>query len=137
MNALQSSWLALLLSFGSASADWTIPTPSDLAGKATYYAPGLMREVAENRDLNVEGFGAVALNRAGDLGRVIWLDWGEGPEGPYLSVDCAQEAHYQDRIAAGRAVEVSAREAKRRGFYGVGPVPVKVLFRLPVEDIVK
>jgi len=135
VNALQSSWLALLLSFGS--ADWTTPTPGDLAGKATYYAPGLMRKVTENRDLNVEGFGAVALNRAGDLGRVMWLDWGEGLEGPYLSVDCAQGAHYRDRIAAGRVIEVSAQEAKQKGCYGVGPVPVKVLFRLPVEELIR
>ena len=51
--------------------------------------------------------------------------------GPLPVVDCAQKAHYAKRERQGRVVEVSARVAKERGFYGVGPVPVMVWFEKP------
>lgn len=69
-------------------AAWSEPTPMTfLDGYATYYAPGLMEKVAANRGIDLQAYlGGVALNRAGDLGRAVWLEWGPGQvEGPLPS----------------------------------------------------
>lgn len=105
-----------------------------LTGLATYYAPGVMEEVAINRHLDLDGYvAAVALNRAGDLERVVWLEWADGEVfGPYLVVDCARRGeHFEARERQGYVVEVPAGVARLRGFYGVGPEPVTVWFRDP------
>lgn len=110
---------------------WPQPTDAtSIQGKATYYRDGLMQEVLDYRGL---GFAdGVALNRAGDLGRVVWLQWGDGSiDGPFVVADCAQRAHYIGRKELGRVVEVSAKVAKEKGFYGVGPVRVIVWFEFP------
>ena len=124
MTALLS--VALIL----AGPEWQEPTEATrIQGQATYMAPGVMDRVIENRGLAVAD--GVALNRAGDLGREVWLQWPDGQiDGPLPVVDCAQAAHYEEREAADRVVEVSADLARRRGFYGVGPMPVTVLFEL-------
>ena len=113
---------------------WNAPTTTIYQnGLATYYAPGLMEQVAENRELSLEGYeGGVALNRAGDLNRSVWLDWGDGEiAGPYLVVDCAQRDHFVERERQGRIVEVSAEVAQAHGFFEVGPVDVGVWFVEP------
>ena len=108
---------------------WSSMSSRNLEGQATYYSPGLMEKVAENRGMDLSGYmGGVALNRKGDLGRVVWLDWGGVTEGPFLVVDCAQKAHYRVREKQFRVVEVSAEIAQKHGFYGVGPHPVTVWF---------
>ena len=114
-------------------AGWSEPTPDPaVEGLSTYYAPGLMAQVIENRGLDYAD--GVALNACGDLNRPVWLLWPDSSvDGPLPVVDCAQEAHYQDRIDQGRVVEVSARLARERGFYGVGPASVTVLFDAPLE----
>ena len=119
-----------------AAALWSVPTADDwIDGKATYYAPGIMERVAENRGRSLAGYvGGVALNRAGDLGRRVWLEWGEGEiDGPYLVVDCARELHFAEREDARLVVEVDAQTAWRHGFFRVGPVPVRVLFVEPEQ----
>jgi hypothetical protein len=110
---------------------WHLPTAAAcLQGQATYYAPGLMERVARTRAADLRGYrGAVALNRAGDLFRPVWLEWPDGQvAGPYLVVDCAQSTHYPERLHRGYVVEVSARVARARGFYRAGPAPVTVWF---------
>jgi hypothetical protein len=104
-----------------------------LDGYATYYAPGLMEKVAANRGIDLQAYlGGVALNRAGDLGRAVWLEWGPGQvEGPFLAVDCAQFKHFPERQRLSYVVEVDAGTARRHRFYGAGPVPVRVLFTEP------
>lgn len=103
-----------------------------LTGTATYYAPELMETVAENRGMDLSGYaGGAALNDPRHLGDVVWLDWGDEVQGPFLVVDCGQEKHIPERERLGRVVEVSAEVAMDRGFYGVGPVPVTVLFERP------
>jgi hypothetical protein len=116
---------------------WRSPTSdAEVAGAATYYRPGVMQEVARNRGLKAYDppfLGGVALNRAGDLGRKVWLRWADGAvEGPFLVVDCAARGDYTKRLSQKRVAEVDAETARRRGFYGVGPVPVTVLFEPPV-----
>jgi len=115
-------------------AAWSEPTPMTfLDGYATYYAPGLMEKVAANRGIDLQAYlGGVALNRAGDLGRAVWLEWGPGQvEGPFLAVDCAQFKHFPERQRLSYVVEVDAGTARRHRFYGAGPVPVRVLFTEP------
>lgn len=116
------------------AALWTVPSSDDrLDGRATYYDEGLMEQVAANRGKSLEGYaGGVALNRAGDVGRRVWLQWGDGTTtGPHLVVDCANRRHFGERERQGLVVEVDAQTAQRRGFYGVGPVPVAVWFVEP------
>ena len=103
-----------------------------LTGTATYYDAGLIEVVAKNRGMDLSGYhSGVALNDPRHLGDVVWLDWGDEVTGPHLVIDCAQEKHIPERERLGRVVEVSAEVAMDRGFYGVGPVPVKVLFKRP------
>lgn len=111
---------------------WLLPTNAVyIEGKATHMADGVMAGVVENRDLDLAGYvGAVALNRAGDRYRDVWLEWADGTvDGPFLVVDCAQRGeHFEAREEAGYIVEVSEKWAKRRGFAWVAPVEVTVWF---------
>jgi hypothetical protein len=122
---------------------WHVPTEAEsVAGKATFYAPGMMERVAMNRGLIREAeeydkwleerglAGAVALNAAGDLGRVVWLESPAGDvAGPFLAIDCAQAEHYQDRLDRERVVEVDWPTAVR--WQMRGPVDVRVWFHPP------
>ena len=113
---------------------WQVPTSDDaIAGQATYYAPGVMEAVAVNRGMSIAGFrGGVALNRAGDLGRTVWLEYNGEITGPYRVVDCARRGpHFEERERKGYVVEIDYRLARDWGIVGVGPVPVKVHFELP------
>ena len=108
---------------------WSSASSGNLEGQATYYSPKLMEEVAEYRGLSLDGYlGGVALNRQGDLGRVVWLEFDRAIEGPFLSVDCAQREHYEARERKGYVIEVDAETARRHGFFGIGPILVKVYF---------
>jgi hypothetical protein len=113
-------------------AGWSQPTRAEaLEGYATYMAPGVMDTVISNRGLSWSD--GVALNREGDKGRIVWLVWNDGTiAGPLPVVDCAQEGkHFEKRERQHRVVEVSARVAQDKGFYGWGPVPVTVMFAEP------
>lgn len=116
---------------------WSVPTSDvTISGFATYYAPGLVRQVANTRGIDLVGFAdGVVLNRAGDLARTVWLEWADGTvDGPLRVIDCAQRGkHFLERETRKPplVVEVSANLAKRRGFYGKGPVPVRVWFQDP------
>lgn len=109
------------------------PFQADDIGRATYYRSGLMAEVAETRGMSLDGFvDGVALNDCSNLEKTVWLEF-EGipvPLGPMKSVDCAQPKHAVIREQQGYVVEVSAALAKRVGFYGIGPWPVRVLFEM-------
>jgi len=117
------------------AALWTIPTSDvSIGGKATYMNPGVMEGVVSYFELDLSGYvGAVALNRQGDKGRAVWLEWEDGTiDGPFLVVDCAQRVgHFEDRERQRRVVEVSWDWAVKKGFALVGPVPVKVWFVNP------
>jgi len=96
-------------------------------GMATYYAPGLMEQVAEYR-----GMGApllVAMNRKGDLGRVVWIRKGARIY-EALVVDCAQEIHFAERLSQGRVLEIPYWLAMEWGMRG--PERVSVYFRKPM-----
>ncbi len=124
---------------------WHAPTAVDvLDGMATYYTKGLMEQVAQYRGEDLSHYaGGVALNPAGDLGRVVWLeplDTAQGRhndqiEGPFLVVDCAQAAHYAQRLQQNRVVEVDWETAQRWGMQG--PAPVRVWFHKPMPGGVR
>lgn len=105
------------------------------AGDATYYAPGVMDEVYANRLAwgQVQPcpacVGYVALMDSRDIGRLVWLDWGDVTEGPYQVIDCAAAQHRAGLVARGRVVEVDYATALRHRM--AGPVPVRVLWRPP------
>ncbi len=89
-------------------------TSLPLTGLATFYADGLMDYVRDYRlgqgqvGACPECVGAVALLRAGDIGRKVWLQApGDEPVGPFLVVDCARREDYPLLLARGWAVDVS------------------------------
>ncbi len=127
MMATLALWAAL----------WTIPTgDARVEGLATYYAPGLMQQVAANRGMSWNRgayVGGVALNRMGDLRRSVWLEREGEVTGPYLVVDCAGRGeHYEGRERRGLVVEVAWEVSQAWGMEG--PVPVVVHFEPPAPE---
>ena len=121
---------------------WTNATPGDvISGTATYYSPGLMESVARSRGYSLEGTaGGVAMNRRGDLGRLVWLERFDPAAnrmqttGPYRVVDCARQGRdYAARERSGRVVEVSFELATEWAIAGVGPTPIRVWLVDPSE----
>jgi hypothetical protein len=123
--------------YSGTSVDTLSPTysessPLPVAGKAMYYNPGIMQEVYAYR-LRLgqvqpcsECVGYVALLRKGDLGRKVWLRWGDGTvEGPFLVIDVAARQHVGLLLTRGWAVDVDYATAIRRGMNR--PVPVTIL----------
>ena len=99
-------------------------------GMATYYAPGLMRQVYLNRIAMgqirpcPECVGLVAMRYPEDLGRKVWIRYDGVLYGPFLVVDCAAEKDLPRMIASERIVEVDYDWALEWWFSG--PVPVEV-----------
>lgn len=96
---------------------WNTPTPTDtIHGRAAYYDPGLMEQVAVNRgyiahatgypaflaDNNLAGM--VALERAADVGRTVWIR-----RHAYLVADCRAQSHFPGPFV----LEVDATTAAR------------------------
>lgn len=106
-----------------------------VAGQATYYDPGVMREVYVNRlawghvQVCPACIGKVAMLEPEHIGKRVYLQRpGEQPEGPFLVVDCAAAGDRERLRARGLVVEVDWQTAQR--WQMRGPVPVQVL--LPV-----
>ena len=102
-----------------------------ITGYAMYYNPNIMQEVLRYRlDLGqvsqcAECVGNVALLRAGDLNRRVWLQWADGVvEGPFLVVDAAAQHHVTLLLNRNWVIDVDNRTAVRRGM--AGPVMVTV-----------
>lgn len=121
-NFLPVLALSLLLSLAPSRAIWADDltpgywerTPLPQTGLATFYAAGLMEYVDGYRSgLNQlpdcpECVGRVALLRAGDIGRKVWLQPPGGqPVGPFLVVDCARRQDVAPLVARDWAVDVS------------------------------
>ena len=102
-----------------------------VTGYAMYYNPNVMQEVLSNRlrmghiSQCAECVGNVALLRAGDLNRRVWLQWSDGTvEGPFLVADVAAQHHVAQLLARNWVVDVDNRTAVRRKM--AGPVMVTV-----------
>ncbi len=121
MSALSlalTTWLVMWGVFFQ-SVDDLIPgyweqTPLPQTGQATYYAPGLMEYVEGVRRERgqlpecPECVGAVALLRAGDIGRKVWLQPpGSEGVGPFLVIDCAHREDVVPLLDRNWVVDVS------------------------------
>lgn len=89
-------------------------TPLPHTGLATFYAAGMMEHVLAVRAGHGqvlrcdECVGTVALLRAGDIGRKVWLQPPDGEKvGPFLVIDCARRADIPPLVARNWAVDVS------------------------------
>jgi hypothetical protein len=89
-------------------------SPLPQTGLATYYAPGMMEYVAGYRQTQgqlpacPECVGTVALLRAGDIGRKVWLQAPDGERvGPFLVIDCARRQDIAQLVARDWVVDVS------------------------------
>jgi hypothetical protein len=89
-------------------------SPLPQTGLATFYASGMMEYVAGYRQSQgqlpscPECVGTVALLRAGDIGRKVWLQPPDGERvGPFLVIDCARRQDVDPLVARGWAVDVS------------------------------
>lgn len=110
-------WMAGLLP--PAQSDELTPgyweqTPLPHTGLATFYAAGMMEYVlavraGHGQHLRCdECVGTVALLRAGDIGRKVWLQPPGGERvGPFLVIDCARREDIPPLLARNWAVDVS------------------------------
>jgi hypothetical protein len=111
--------LCLLLNANAVRADDLTPGYWEQSllpqtGLATFYAPGMMEYVAGFRQAQgqlpacPECVGTVALLRAGDIGRKVWLQGLDGERvGPFLVIDCARRQDVASLVARNWVVDVS------------------------------
>ena len=130
-GATPTSWTQL-------SPSYYDTTPLPVSGLAMYYAPNVMENVAQYRLRvnNIEGceecVGSVALLRAGDLDRKVWIQQEGGEvEGPFQVLDVAARHHIPSLLARNWVVDVDYDTAMRWGMRG--PVPVTILGEPPTE----
>jgi hypothetical protein len=117
MRVLFLTWL--LIAIPQAQADDLIPgyweqTPLPQTGVATFYAVGMMEYVHGYRQERgqlpacPECVGTVALLRAGDIGRKVWLEPPDGERvGPFLVIDCARREDVAPLLVRNWVVDVS------------------------------
>jgi hypothetical protein len=99
---------------GSPIPDYWESTDLPQTGLATFYARGLMEYVESYRHARrqlpacPECVGSVALLRAGDIGRKVWLQPpGEEMVGPFLVIDCAHPEDIQPLLDRRWVVDIS------------------------------
>lgn len=124
-------------------ADWQQMTPGyhepsvlPVQGKAMFYNEGVMRRVLENRLRAgavvecAECVGYVAMLRAGDLNRRIWIQVDGGViEGPFHVIDVADVKHVAMLLGKNWVVDVDHATALRWGMRG--PKTVTLMNRPP------
>ncbi|HHY58973.1 MAG TPA: hypothetical protein GYA08_26465, partial [Chloroflexi bacterium] len=130
-SASLRDWSQLLPSYDA-------PSPLPVTGLAMYYAPDVMaqveayRERVNNLDECAECVGKVALLRAGDLGRKVWIKVGDGQvEGPFQVVDVAARHHIPELLRRNWVVDVDYATAMRWGMRG--PMTVTVYGEAPTD----
>lgn len=127
-----------VVTYDRLNPSYNAQSPLPVRGRAMYYNPGIMSEVLSYRlQLNqVQAcgncVGYVALLRAGDLNRKVWLQWDDGTvEGPFLVIDVAARQHVPSLLARNWVADVDYRTAIRRGMNR--PLPVTILAAPPVS----
>ena len=116
------------------------PSPLPIQGLATYYNPGIMEYVRDYRlqagdiDACPECVGSVALLRAGDIGRKVWLQPpGGDPVGPFLVVDCARRQDVLPLLQRNWAVDVSYEVGQ---YWGMNrPLDGVIVFEDPADAV--
>ena len=96
---------------------WMTGHPIYSSGAATFYAPGVMEATAHVRGMSLDGFvDGVSLMSPSDIGQEVWIKHDGIWEGPFLSVDTAQQNHMCQAIQTrGEVVEVGYKTAQRWG----------------------
>ena len=96
---------------------WTTGHPAYSAGAATFYAPYVMEATADYRQLDLTAYvDGVSLMSPSDVGKVVWIKYDGVWEGPFLSVDTAQQNHMCQAIQSrGEVIEVGYKTAERWG----------------------
>lgn len=133
MHALMGTFLVqflLLAPFLQGTGEELSPgywerSPLPQMGTATYYARGMMEHVVEYRTRHGQlphcddCVGAVALLRAGDIGRKVWLQPPGGDlAGPFMVVDCARREDVPVLVDADWAVDVGYEVGQQWGMTG-------------------
>lgn len=101
---------------------WFTKAPRYTVGDVVYYAPGVMEATAEVRLLDLDEYlDGVSLMSPADIGKTVWIKRpNNGWEGPFLSVDCAQQNDmYNAVVNRGEVVEVGFKTALRWGLVKV------------------
>lgn len=135
MSEVMALAVGLLLSM----SPWNEPTATDSV-TGTLKSHNLMAQVAANRGYISDpteysawlswreldgGFAAISC---GDLGRHVWVVWGDGTVDRCIVLDCAHPHHYPHRMAQGDIGEVGARLWAQRA--GGMPVQAVVIYGL-------
>ncbi len=96
---------------------WMRGHPVYSEGAATFYAPGVMEATARVREMSLDGFvDGVSLMSPSDIGKVVWIKYNGEWEGPFLSVDTAQQNHMCQAVQSrGEVVEVGYETAHEWG----------------------
>jgi hypothetical protein len=101
-----------------------------------YYNPGVMEPVVQYRyrtkeiDVCADCVGHVALLRAGDINRRVWVQLADGSvEGPFQVVDVAARHDIPQLLQRGWAIDVDYETAQRWGLNR--PKPVTILSEPP------
>jgi hypothetical protein len=119
-------------------ANWTAlsptyweQTPLPVSGVAMYYNPFVMDGVLRYRQNNgnidacPECIGYIALLRAGDLNRRVWIQLADGSyEGPFQVTDVAARHDIPSLLRRGWVVDVDWGTARRWGMRGGVPVTI-------------
>ncbi len=135
MKHLAAALLAVAAAMLPNEPGWTDTTRLPARGFATYYAPGVMEDVARYReqvgDVSPcpDCIGDIAMMRAGDVGRKVYLVYQGHIQGPFRVVDCSTERDFWPNILSGHIVEVPHWLAMQWGM--TGPVEVTVLQPAP------
>lgn len=132
----------LLTHWSQLTPAYSEPTPLPVTGLAMYYAPRVMDSVASYRERvnNIEEceecIGRVALLRAGDIGRHVWIQVGDGVvEGPFQVLDVAGRHHIPDLLRRNWVVDVDYETAMRWGMRG--PIEVTVYAEPPARIAIR
>ena len=98
-------------------------TKLPVRGGSTYYNPGIMEQVIEYRtrvgDITPcpECIGHIALVRAGDINRRVWLQFDDkSVEGPFLVTDCAARQDVPRLLRLGWGLDLDYQTAQRWEF---------------------
>lgn len=118
--------IATLLTVAMLQQGWDGMTDLPITGSMTFYGPGIMEQVAENRRMELcdgcVGFAAMASKK--DIGRRVFVRTSDGVYGPFLVADCAATEDFAAFTASGHVIEVSYEWGQRLGMRG--PIPVLV-----------
>lgn len=111
---------------------WMTGHPMYTKGAATFYAPGVMEATAHVRGMSLDGYvDGVSLMSPVDIGQEVWIKYNGIWEGPFLSVDTAQQNHMCQAIQTrGEVIEVGYKTANR---WGMTDWPKIHLWKVDVE----